>query len=132
MDQSQTQSYVSRFEPLLYVPTFTRRIFTITSTQDFSHRKPPLRIWVIQTWSTQLLSQKTTSTQKVRHKLTQDQPFNRVIDTKPKLQPQLPLHLEGYQHNLHNHLYSRGILKAKKRLQHLVVSTNHKPIFSPK
>ena len=25
------------------------------------HREPPLRIWVIQTWSTQLLSQSTTT-----------------------------------------------------------------------
>ena len=27
--QTQTQEYVSRFEPLLYVPAFTRRISTI-------------------------------------------------------------------------------------------------------
>jgi len=39
-----------------------RSISTISSTQDFPHREPPLRIWVplriwlIQTGSTQLLS----------------------------------------------------------------------------
>ena len=85
-----------------------RRISTISSTQDFPHREPPLRIWVIQSWSTQLLSQTTTtSTQEVRHKDTQDQPLNKGIGTKPT-QSQSPLHLEGYQYNLHNHLYTRG------------------------
>ena len=49
-------------------PPLHRRIFTMSSTQDFTHREPPLRIWVIQFWSTQLLSQPTTtSTLEVRH-----------------------------------------------------------------
>ena len=68
VDQSQITKYVSRFEQLLYVPPSHRRISTITSTQDFPHREPPLRIWVIQLWSTQLLSPtNTTSTQEARH-----------------------------------------------------------------
>ena len=80
VDQSQTQRYVSRFEPLLYVPAFTQKDFQYASTQDYPHREPPLRIWVIQTWSTQLPSQTTTiSTQDARHKATQDQPVNRGI-----------------------------------------------------
>ena len=37
-------------------PAFTQKDFTMSSTQDFPHREPPLRIWVIQTESTQLLS----------------------------------------------------------------------------
>ena len=56
VDQSQTPRYVSMFEPLLYVPDFTQKDFHYVSTQDFPHREPPLRIWQIQTRSTQLLS----------------------------------------------------------------------------
>ena len=49
-------------------PRFTQKDFHYTSTEDFPHREPPLRIWVIQTWSTQLLSQtNTTSIQEERH-----------------------------------------------------------------
>ena len=40
MDQSLTHGYVSRFEPLLYVPAFTQKDFQSTnlSTQD-SHTR---------------------------------------------------------------------------------------------
>ena len=44
VDQSQTPRYVSRFEPLLYVPAFTQKDFHYSSTHDFPHREPPLRI----------------------------------------------------------------------------------------
>ena len=44
VDQRQTPRYVSRFEPLLYVPAFTQKDFHYMFTQDFSHREPPLRI----------------------------------------------------------------------------------------
>ena len=44
VDQSQTQSYVSRFEPLLYVSAFTQKDFYYMSIQDHPHREPPLRI----------------------------------------------------------------------------------------
>ena len=90
------------------------------------HREPPLRIWVIQNWSAQLLSQTTTtSTQEARHKAIQDQPLNRGIGTKPtqshltrgigtkpKITPQSPLYLEGYQQTITSTL--RGIPKVKK------------------
>ena len=56
VDQLQTPRYVSRFEPLLYVPAFTQKDFHYTFTQDFPHREPPLSIWQIQTRSTHLLS----------------------------------------------------------------------------
>ena len=105
-----------------------RRIFTISSTQDFPHREPPLRIWVIQTWSTQLLSQPTTTsilevrhnnnhlyTQRDGHLAKQQSPHTRGIRLKAKQQPQSPLHLEGYQHNLYNHLYTRGITTTTKK-----------------
>jgi len=68
VEQTQTPKYVSRLELLLYVPPSHRTISTKASAQDFPHREPPLKIWIIQTWSTQLLSQTiTTSTQEVRH-----------------------------------------------------------------
>ena len=73
VDQSQTPRYVSRFEPLL-----TQKNFHYTSTQDFPHREPPLRIWQIQIWSTQLLS-----------------PTNNLY-TRGKTQQLSPLHLEGW------------------------------------
>ena len=49
VDQSQSQRYISRFEPLLYVPAFTQKNFHYTFTQDFPYRESPLRISVIQT-----------------------------------------------------------------------------------
>ena len=68
MNHTQTQRYVSRFEPLVYVSTFTQKDFTISSTQDFSHRESPVRIWVNTIRSTQLLSPtNATSTQEARH-----------------------------------------------------------------
>ena len=35
VDQTQTQGYVSRFEPLLYVPAFTQKNFHYVSILDF-------------------------------------------------------------------------------------------------
>ena len=53
---------------MFHGPPSHRRIFTITFTQDFPHREHPLRIWVIQTGSIQLLSPtNTTSSQEARH-----------------------------------------------------------------
>ena len=49
VDQSQTIRYVLRFEPLLYVPTFTQKDFHYIVHTGLPHREPPLRIWVIQT-----------------------------------------------------------------------------------
>ena len=47
MDQSQTRIYVSRFEPLLYVPVFTQKDFYYaftqgTSTEDLGECTTPL------------------------------------------------------------------------------------------
>ena len=66
VDQTQMSRYVSRFG--LYVPPSHRRISTNSSTQDFPHREPPLRIWANITRSIQLLSPTNkTSTKEVRH-----------------------------------------------------------------
>ena len=114
-------------------PPSHRIIFTISSTQDFSHREPPLSIWVIQTRSTQRLSQPTTTstlearhnnnhlyTQRDGHLAKQQSPHTRGIRRKAKQQPQSPLHLEGYQQTqLHNLLYTqreRHKAKAKERV----------------
>ena len=43
VDQTQTPRYVSRFEPLLYVPAFTQKDFHYMSTQDLLQRKSPPR-----------------------------------------------------------------------------------------
>ena len=79
MDQSQTPTYVSRFESLLYIPAFTQKDFHYTSTQDVPHREPPLRIWVNTTleYTTPLSN-------------------NNNLYTRGKPQQQSPLHLEGW------------------------------------
>ena len=90
-------------------PPSHRRIFTIASTQDFPHREPPLRIWVIQTGSTQLLSQPIQPlhlearhnnyhlyTQRDGH-LTKQQSTYHQRDTNHNFHNHLSL--EGYQHN---------------------------------
>ena len=60
-------------------PASHRRIFIIASTQDFSHREPPLRIWANTTRSTQLLS-----------------PTNTTYTLRGMAQQLSPLHLEGW------------------------------------
>ena len=109
MNQSQITRYVSIFESLFYVPAFTQKNFHHTSTQDFPHREPPLRIWQIQIRITQLLSPTkqplykrqgtTTITSHKRDKALSQTNHNhlytRGITTNPN-------------HNL-NHLYTRGM-----------------------
>ena len=148
VDQTQAHRYISRFEHTALPPPSHRRIFTNSSTQDFPHREPPLRIWANTTRSTQLLSQQ----------------YN--LYTRGKAQHKSPLHLEGWalnQTKITSHLrdsnsitshqreanttptitsslrgistqspLTRGISQRKEGLQHLVVSTNHKPIFLTK
>jgi len=79
MDQSQTPSYVSRFEPLLYVPAFIQKDFYYivhtglptqgTSTEDLGN--------TILEYTTPLSN---------KHNLY----------TRGKAQQQSPLHLEGW------------------------------------
>ena len=92
----QTSRYVSRFEPLLYVPAFTQKDFYYMSAQDVPQREPLTRNFKLQTWSIQLLS------------LTQS-PLLKRQGTKPKLN-HLYIRGMGTKPNYnHNHLYTRGI-----------------------
>ena len=56
VNQTQTPRYVLMFESLLYVPAFTQNDFHYIVHTGLPTRGTPLRIWVIQTGSTQLLS----------------------------------------------------------------------------
>ena len=59
---------------------------------------------------------------------------NNNLYTRGKAQQQSPLHLEGYQHNLHNHLYTRGITTSpnKRRFTTLGGLTKPQTNFSHK
>jgi len=122
VDQTQIPRYDSRFEPLLYVPAFTQKDFHYilktghptqgASTEDLGN--------TILEYTTPL------SKQQPLHKRQGTKPhkINLTIegyDTKPNNNNHLSL--EGYRHNLHNHLYTREITQSKERLQLLVVST---------
>jgi len=126
-------------------PPSHRRIFTISSTQDFPYKEPPLRIWVIQTGGTQLLSptiqplhkrqdttQITFTLKEMSTELNNYQPHTRgirhlantptitstlrAIPTQP---PQSPL-TRGITTQIP---LTRGISQSKECLQLLVVST---------
>ena len=122
MDQTQTPRHVSRFEPLLYVPAFTQKDFYYMSTQDLPYRKPPPRIWQIQTRSTQLLSptksplhKRQGTTTITSHKRNKALSQTTTITSTLREIPTNPNHL-------HNHLYPRGIPTKKRRLQLLMIS----------
>ena len=114
-DMFRGSSHCSTFPPS------HRRIFTISSTQDFPHREPPLRIWTNTIRSTQLLSPtNTTSTQEARHNnnhlslegyaLSQTT-INLSLEglgSKPHNHNHLPLEGQGTQLNFNlNHLYTQ-------------------------
>ena len=96
-----------------------RRISTNSSTQDFPHREPPLRIWVNITGSTQLLSQiqpLTRGNAQLKSPLhlkgqalsqTTNQPLTGGIRLKVNTNNN-HLTLEGFPLNLHNHLSLEG------------------------
>ena len=143
-------------------PPSHKRISTISSIQGFPHREPPLRIWVIQLWSRQLLSSNnTTSTQKARHNnyhlytqrdghLTKQQSTSQQRDRalsqpiitsyqRDKAQSQhsnnhLYTQRDNNQlkHNLQNHLYTRGIPTNTRKVTTLGGLNNHKPVFPQK
>ena len=103
-------------------PPSHRRISTISFIQDFPHREPPLRILGNTTLEyTTSLSNNTTSTQEARHNnyhlytqrdghlaKTRSTSHQRNKAQSQHSNNQSPLHLEGYQHNLHNHLFLEG------------------------
>ena len=101
MDQSQTSRYVSRFEPLLYVPAFTQKDFHYVHTGNL-HRE----ICKYKVRSTQLLSPTPP-------------PLHKRQGTKPKQQSPLHKRDKGSKSNYnHNHLFTRGIITNPK-LNHL-------------
>ena len=110
MDLTQTTRCVSRFEPLLYVPSFNRRIFT-TSTQDLPQRNLHRGITTLNLEYTTPLSNTITSTQEGQGtKPNHNHLYTRGIGKKPK----------------HNHLYTREI-DTKPKLNHLYTkSDRHK------
>ena len=107
MDQSQTQDLLRDSSHCSMSPPSHRMISIISSTQDFPHREPPLRIWVMQTRSTQLLSP-TNTTSKQHARQNNNQPLTRGI-----LNHHFHNHLslEGYQHY---HLSLEGYHKVWK------------------
>ena len=84
VDQSQIPRYVSRFEPLLYVPAFTQKDFHYVRTRSSTKGRSPRNY---------------NSTLRVRYSsLKHDHLYTRGIGTKPK----------------HNHLYTREIRHKAK------------------
>ena len=102
MDQTQTPRYVSRFVPLLYIPTFTQKNFHYVNTGP-PQREPPQTNLQLQTWSIQLLypiQPPLLKRQGTNPKLNHNHLYTRAIGTELKL----------------NHLYTRGIgTKPKQR-----------------
>ena len=115
-------------------PPSHRRISTNSSTQDFPHREPPLR--TLGTYNreyTTPLSNKYNLSLEARRKpiqyppLTRGVPTNSITSTLREMtlsqtminlsqeglgsKPHKHNHLtlEGFQHNFHDHLYTRGI-----------------------
>ena len=100
-------------------PPSLRRIFTISSTQDFPHREPPLRIWgkYNQEYTTPL-STNTTSTLRGKAQPTQNHLTLEGLGTKPN--NNLHFSLEGAKHNLHLSLEG-----AKHNLHLSLEGVNH-------
>ena len=111
VDQIQTTRYVSRFEPLLYVPAFTQKDFhyihTGPSTKGPSPRNYNSTLGVHYT----SLNHNHLYTRGIRTKLKLNQLYIRGIGTKPKLNHNY-LYTRGIGTNSklnHNHLYTIGI-----------------------
>jgi len=88
VDQTQTIRYVSRFEPLLYVPTFTQKDFHYIHIRPSTKGPPP------RNYNSTLGAH--------YYSLKYNHLYTRRIGTKSKL-----------QHN-HNHLYTKGIGTKQK------------------
>ena len=104
MDQSQTSRYVSRFEPLLYVPVFTQKDFHYVHMGP-STKGPPPRNYNFTLgvhYSSLKYNHLYTRGIDTKSKLNHNHLYSRGIGTKPKLN--------------HNRLYTRGIgTKSKQR-----------------
>ena len=79
----QTQGYVSRFEPLIYVPAFTRKDFHYVHTGP-STKGPPPRNYDLHTGSTQL-QLSLTPLHKKQHKVKKKLQLGDHLDHKQSL-----------------------------------------------
>ena len=69
MDQTQTTRYISRFEPLLYVPAFTQKDFYYVHTEPSTKGPPLINYNSILGVHNSTLSNTITSAQEGRHKV---------------------------------------------------------------
>ena len=152
MDQTQTPRFISRFEPLLYVPAFTQKDFQSTnlSTQDSHTGNLPEDLGQLQYGvHNSSLNQNNLYTQ--RQCTTKTPPHTRGVGTQPiqnnhltleGFQHQLHLSLEGAKHNPNlslegaNHhskinLYTRGIPQIR-RVNNQVITKTTNNLFSQK
>ena len=94
-------------------PPSHRRISTITSTQDFPQKEPPLRIWVIQT-----LKYTTPLSKQPLYKRQGTTTITSHQRDKTLSQTTITSTLRGIRHKAklyHSHLYTRGIsIKPKQ------------------
>jgi len=145
VDQMQTSKYVSRFEPLLYVPAFTQKDFHYvhtgpptegTSTEEFAITKLEYTI---------TLSNTTTFTQEARYKAKTQSPLHKRERHKAKLQS--PLHKrdkaqsestttitstqEGWTQTQSKKEITILVITIDHK-QHLVITIDHKQIFLTK
>ena len=90
------------------VPSSHRRISTNSSTQDFPHREPPLRIWVNTTGSTQLLSL-TNTTSTLRGKAQSQTRSTSQMRDRHKAKTTITSHLrdKALSHHSNNHLFTK-------------------------
>jgi len=119
VDQTQTPRYISMFEPLLYVPTFTQKDFHYvrtrpptkgTSTEEFAITKLGVHNYSLQ--HNHLYTRGKAQSQ------NNNNLYTRGIKAQSQTPQQSPLHKRD-NHKL-NHLYTRGTrhkAKGKERLQ---------------
>jgi len=86
VDQTQTPRYVSRFEPLLYVPAFTQKNFHYIHTGIPTKGISTEEFAITNLEYTTPLSNTTTSTQETRHKAKTQLPLHKRDGHKDKLQ----------------------------------------------
>ena len=110
MDQSQTQVICFEVRSTALRPRLHTEGFPLTRPHRTSHTGN--LHWgfgaIIITGSNNSSLNQYNLSLEARHKANTNQPHNRGIGTKPLKYNHLTL--EGFQHNLHNHLYTRGII----------------------
>ena len=141
MDQTQTPRYVLRFEHPALRPRLHTEGFSLSSTQDFPHREPPLRIWANAIWEyTTPLSTVNNTTSTLRGKVqSQIRSTSQLRDrhlakqsTSHQRDTQSPLSQSPLTKGISTQSpLTRGISQSMEGLQ-LDDLKDHKPIFSHK